>query len=395
MRRVALISSSYDPYPGGVEEHTRNVARELRARGHAVEVWTVDRGEQLGTRTVDGITVHYLPTPLPSASLRGVLSFARAAVPAWSAWRRVLRGFRPDVLHVQCFGPNGVYAWALQRTTGIPLVLSSHGETFMDENDVFNHSRLLSGTLVRALRSADAVTGCSGMVLDDLRERFRLSGGVVVPNGVDLDEPARVGVGPDAEGITADGPVVLAIGRAVRVKGFDLLLRAFAKANRPAGTSLVIGGDGPELPGLKILADELGVGGSVSFTGRLDRTQVVRTMAAADLIVVPSRIEAFGIVILEAWRSGTALLATDCGGPRDLIRDGHNGRLIDPQDETRFAAVLTELLADATQRQRLADEGLRSVQNFSWEHTARAYEDVYSALAAHEGSEPSGKTPSQ
>ena len=386
MRRVALISSSYDPYPGGVEEHTRNVARELRGRGHEVEVWTVDRGEHLGTRTVDGITVHYLPTPLPSASLRGVLSFARAAVPAWSAWRRVLRGFRPDVLHVQCFGPNGVYAWALQRTTGIPLVLSSHGETFMDENDVFNHSRLLSGTLIRALRSADAVTGCSGMVLDDLRARFRLSGGVVVPNGVNLHEAEELGITP----VTRDPdrpPTVFAVGRAVRVKGFDLLLRAFAAADLPEGTRLVIGGDGPELAALRKLADELGLGDQVDLPGRLDRQQVIAGMAGADVIVVPSRVEAFGIVVLEAWRSGTALIATSNGGPAELVTDGVDGVVVDPALTSELAGALTRLVNDNTKRSDLADNGLTTVCRYTWEVTAQSYEDSYGRLGRHR---PSG-----
>ena len=376
MRRVALISSSYDPYPGGVEEHTRNVARELRARGHTVEVWTVDRGEHLGTRTVDGITVHYLPTPLPSASLRGVLSFARAAVPAWSAWRRVLRGFRPDVLHVQCFGPNGVYAWALQRTTGIPLVLSSHGETFADENDVFRHSRLLSGTLIRALHDAVAVTGCSGMVLDDLRDRFGLERGSVVPNGVDLHEAKGLGITPDTRD-PEQPPTVFAVGRVVRVKGFDLLVRAFAAADLPTVTRLVIGGDGPELARLQSLAYQLGIGDRVEFPGRLDRPQVLTGMAGADIVVVPSRVESCGIVVLEAWRSGTALVATASGGPTDLITPDSDGLLVDPEDTEALGSAMARLLADAELRTRLGEGGLRTVEDFTWGHTAAAYEVLY------------------
>ncbi|MEA5153888.1 glycosyltransferase family 4 protein [Raineyella sp.] len=376
-RRVALISSSYHPYPGGVEEHTRNVARELHDRGHAVQVWTVDRGEHLGERTVDGIVVRHLPTPLPAASPRGVAHFTAAALPAWAAWRRAQRDFHPDVLHVQCFGPNGAYAWALHRVTGVPLIVSAHGETFMDEDDVFTRSRLMRWSLRRAIRDAVVVTGCSQLVLDDLSTRFGLDRqGVVVPNGVDLQEADRLGIGPFPR--DPDRPAtVFAVARAVRVKGLDLLIRAFAAAVLPPRTRLVIGGDGPELAGLTALADGLGIGAQVDFLGRRDRSQVIEAMAGADLIVVPSRIEAFGIVVLEAWRSGTALLATSHGGPADLITDGVDGILVDPEDREGFATTLSALLSDRATLDRLGATGRRTVGAFTWTRTADDYEAVY------------------
>lgn len=389
MLHVALISSSYSPYPGGVEEHTRNLARELHDRGLAVEVWTVDRGEHLGTRTIDGITVRYLPTPLPSVSLSGLVSFARLVVPAWRAWRGALRTFRPDMLHVQCFGPNGVYAWTLHRLTQIPLIVSAHGETFMDEHDVFATSRLLTHTLRRAVRDADEVTGCSQMVLDDLHRRFGLvKDGVVVPNGVDLAEIDRLGIGPIVPD-PASSPTVFAVGRVVKVKGFDLLIQAFAAADLPAHTRLVIGGDGPELPGLVALADELSLRNRVTFPGRLSRAEVIEGMATADLVVVPSRIEAFGIVVLEAWRSGTALLGTSRGGPGELISNGFDGVVVDPVDTSATARVLSALMHDATLRRALARHGLATVSGYTWARTADAYRDIYNRLAPS----PSGSGP--
>ena len=108
--RVALVSSSYFPHPGGVEQHVRSVAGELRARGHDVVVWTVDRGEGLGVQVIDGVEVRYLPTPLPARSLRAGVRFLLALPAAARAWWRAYRDFAPSVLHVQCFGPNGLYA---------------------------------------------------------------------------------------------------------------------------------------------------------------------------------------------------------------------------------------------------------------------------------------------
>lgn len=379
--RVALISSSYHPYPGGVEEHTRNVARELHRLGHEVAVWTVDRGERLGTQVVDGIEVRYLPAPLPAATLGAVMRFVRDLPQAWRAWMSALRAFDPDLLHVQCFGPNGLYALALRHRTRVPLVVSAHGETFMDEHDVFTTSQILRWGLSRALKDADAVTGCSTMVLDDLRARFGLADGVVVPNGVDPDEAERLGV-PESQRTAGSGPTVYSVGRVVKVKGFDLLIRAFAQAATPPGTRLVIGGGGPELATLTGLVEELDLAGRVEFPGRLEREEVIQGMASADVIVVPSRVEAFGIVVLEAWRSGTALLATNRGGPGELVTTEVDGVLVDPEDVDELAASLSRLLADPDLRERLATAGQQTVQRYTWRGTALAYEDVYRPIGA-------------
>ncbi len=376
--RLALISSSYHPYPGGVEEHTRSVARELRSRGHAVTVWTVDRGEGLGTRCVDDIEVRYLPTPLPVASIQGLWRFTRTALPAWRLWMDAVRDFRPDVLHVHCFGPNGIYATALHHRTGTPLVVSSHGETFADEKNVYGRSAVLRSGLRHALSVASAVTGCSGVVIEDLRARFGLKAGVVVPNGVDLnkvqalaartlDHPAR--------------PTVFAVGRVVHVKGFDLLIRAFARANLSEHTHLVIGGDGPELPKLRAMADELGIGERCSFPGRLDRAEVIRGIENATIVAVPSRLEAFGIVVLEAWRGGAPVLATSRSGPATFVTDGVDGLLVDPENTASFASALQRLAADPDLRERLASAGRKSVTAYTWQRTAADYERIYEEIA--------------
>jgi glycogen(starch) synthase len=360
------------------------VARHLLADGHAVEVWTVDRGEHLGTRDIDGVLVRYLPTPLPARSVRGVAHFLGHFHAAWRQWMVAQRQFRPEILHVQCFGPNGVYALAMHRRTRVPLVLTSHGETFMDDQGVFRASALLRLGLRRAIRRASVVTAPSEFVLDDLRKSYGLDSGTVVPNGVDLE----LRTDGAATIRTSRFRYLFGVGRLGVMKGFDLLVKAFAIAGLDPDISLVIGGDGPERGRLSELISRHGLDDRVELVGRLSPTSVAGAMAGALAVVVPSRIEAFGIVALEAWRSGTALVMTSHGGGPEFVRHGVDGILVDPEDPIALGRALLRVSNDEGLRERLAAAGRERVGEFTWSRVARAYEGLYAAASGRpEGGE--------
>ena len=376
MARIALVTSSYLPRIGGVEEHVAHVARRLAQRGHSVAIWSVDQGDVVPPDH-DAIPVRYLPCPLPSRSVAGAMRFAARAFGARRAWRNALRLDRPDVIHIHCFGPNGVYA--TQFAGRRPLVYSHHGETFMDT--VFDESALLRRSLTRTLERADAVTSCSTFAARDL-ERFGLPAAraEIVANGVQLDEP----IGELPAALATVGPFILGIGRLVEVKGFDALIRAYAllvERGADRGVDLVIGGDGPERARLQHLAEALGVGARTWFPGALARPQVGAAMAAALALVVPSRVEAFGITVLEGWRAGIPVIATRNGGPAGLISDGENGLLIDPESEESIAAALERVIAEPGLAGSLGESGARSVLAYTWDAAASAYEDIYERIA--------------
>lgn len=371
--RIALIASSFDPHIGGVELHVADVARELHRRGHAVEVWAADRGERPAKPFHPDIAVRYLTTPLPARKIGSLLRFAVAAPGSWRTWKRAHREFQPDVLHVHCFAPTGVYATRLHQQTGTPLVVTSHGETTGDDTSVFTRSVLLRQGLTLALAEAAAVTAPTEYVLDDLRARFGLTRGTVVPNGVALDiEP---------EPATVAGPYIVAVGRLGVQKGFDLLIEAFARARSTPGFSssmrLVIAGDGPEMSHLRRLVRDLRLDTHVSLVGWQSPAQVAGLLDAAALVVVPSRAEAFGIIALEAWRAGRALIMTSRGGAAEFMTDGTDALLVDPENVEALAATLVRLSNDPALRERLATAGRNRVTEFTWAAVAERYEHVY------------------
>jgi glycosyltransferase involved in cell wall biosynthesis len=288
--------------------------------------------------------------------------------------RAAVREFRPDLLHVQCFSGNGVYATLLSIATRTPLIVTLQGETFMDDHDVYARSIYLRTGLRAGLRRATQVTGCSQFTLDDAAGRFDPAAirGHVIFNGVDLAESPRGNWLPPFERF------VLGLGRVVHRKGFDLLIEAFARiAEQDPDLGLVIGGDGPDLPRLRALADDRSLRDRVFFAGVLSRTDVGDAMRAAEAFVMPSRVEAFGMVVLEAWKAGTPAIVTANGGPPEFVRDGVDGLVVDPLDVEALAEQLGHLLGDRELRRRLAAEGTARLPEFAWPEIARQYEDVY------------------
>lgn len=383
MTRIALIPSLYPPYLGGVEELSRHLALHLVAAGNEVEIWSAHPSD-MEPETVeirDGLIVRRFPMPLPAVNWQVAKRTALLGSRTMFSLAGAAARFRPDVLHVQCFGPNGAYATAAARLLGIPLVLTLQGETIMDDHNVFDFAPVFRGSLRIGLRVAAAVTACSAFTLADAEDRFGLplGTGTVIPNGVDLtvDRP-----GPEAPwpGRPA-APYLFALGRMVEKKGFDLLIAAYAGLGASSGRAdLVIAGAGDARPALERQVADLGIADRVHFVGRLDRDQVAAAMAGAVAFVMPSRLEPFGIVSLEGWRAGTAVVATNRGGAPEFIEDGRTGVLVDPFDTSQFTRALDELLSDEVRRSAIAAAGAEAVEAYSWEKIAARYEAVYDTV---------------
>nr|WP_269205203.1 glycosyltransferase family 4 protein [Motilibacter aurantiacus] len=375
------MPSAFAPSVGGVEVLSARLAVNLRRAGHDVEIWTASRQQDDLPRVevLDGLAVRRFVFPLPRASAGAALRWPAEAVAAYRELAAAARAFRPDLLHVQCFSAQGVYAAALSRRLRRPLVVSLQGETVMDDQDIYDSSVAMRTALRIGVRQAAAVTGCSQFTLDDSIRRFGLSPAKsqVIFNGVDVDEAPR------AEVALPFDRFVLGLGRVVHKKGFDLLLDAFAKVapDRP-DVGLVIVGGGAELDRLKDHARRLGLEERVFFPGPLGRGQVADVMHRAEVFVMPSRVEPFGIVALEGWRAGTPVVVTSRGGAGEFVQDGRTGRVVDPEDTSALADAVAGLLDDPALRASFAAAGRARLPEFSWDRLRAEYEKVYASAAA-------------
>lgn len=184
---------------------------------------------------------------------------------------------------------------------------------------------------------------------------------------------------PDTRFAVADGTaqVVVTAGRLSRGKRQDLLLRAFASvAPEHPAWRLRVYGRGPREARLARLARQLGMADRVRLMGVSDR--LGEDLAEASIFVLSSEVEAFGLVLVEAMRCGLAVVSTDCPhGPRELIRPGHDGLLVPPDDVDALADALRRLMDDAAERSRLGAEARRTARAYEPDVVARSWAAAY------------------
>ncbi len=212
----------------------------------------------------------------------------------------------------------------------------------------------------------------------------------VVAPGVDLATfrpidraEARAKIGADA------GPLLLFVGRLERLKGVDIAIRALAllRARGYAGARfLVLGedsrdGDESEKDRLKAVASDLGVRDAVEFVGSVAHHELPYFYAAADVCVMPSYSESFGLVGLEAQASGCPVVASDVSGLRSVVREGVTGFLIAGDDPADYADRIDRLLADRELARQMGSRGQLLAQRFSWSRTAGRLAELFTSLA--------------
>lgn len=348
------------------------VTRSLAALLHKPYV----RGDEVR----DGVAVHHPRYPvLPRRLLYRTVAPA-VALCARPVFDRIVAEQRPQFVHAHALYPSAAAARRLAEAHGLPYVVSIHG------SDLYTN---LAGSpahreIVAAAHGAARVVCVSESLARDARDLLALDADrvLVVPDAYDDERFVFARRAPH------DGPLrLVTTGRLVDVKGHSVLIDAVSLlVAAGVDVTVEIVGSGPLESSLRARAVAAGVADRVRFAGALSPEALVSALGRADLYVLPSRREGFGVALVEALATGLPAVATDCGGPADIVRDA-DGLLVPPDDPAVLADGIARALAriDRFDRELIAS-GAR--ERFGRGTVAARLVDVYRAVVSEASATP-------
>lgn len=409
--RIAMISYHTCPLAtlggkdtGGMNVYVRDLSRSLGTRGVGVDVFTRSQDEHVPHVLHDlgfGNRVVHVPagpeSPVDKPELPQYLpEFVGSMLEFISD-----KGLHYDLIHSH-YWLSGLAGLELRERWDVPLVHMFHtlgkmkNRVARSEGEQANQERLDSE--VKLLTSADRIVAATEAEMAQFQWLYKqdTSRVVVIPPGVDtsrfypIDKTEAkefVGVGPEKK-------LLLFVGRIEPLKGIDTLLRAMAIMRErghldPLQHGLaIIGGDpdgsGKELSSemtfLKDLESQLGLSDLVTFLGSRDQDTLQYYYSAAEVVVVPSEYESFGMVALEAMACGRPVVASETGGLAFLVKDGETGFHVPAGNPSALADQLEQLLLDIGLRRRVGKQASRYALGFDWEIISGEILQVYRSL---------------
>ena len=373
--RVALVGDEYYPDIGGAASYAFDLSLQLARLGVETTVVTHWHPDQPEEEEIAGVRIKRVRGMVLKDPHRAVspLLFRRC--------NKYILGEGIDVVHgLDVYSTMALRAVRSANWHRIPCVMTCH--TVMDA-PFLGFWQCLVGWVFR-LRKADrliAVSEAAGHFARSLG--FAQKRITIVPNGVDLScfngkvdavlMRKELGIG--------DRPLIVTASRLIKRKSPGLLVSAFAKVLKVIpDAKLVIAGSGREEHNLADQVRELNLADSVSLTGGLAKEKVAQLMAAADIFVLPSRLESFGLSLLEASAAAVPVVCSSAGGIPEVFTDGVNALLYPPGDDDAMAKAIIRLIQDRELAKTISVNAIETAKRFTWEtaaeRTLRVYEEV-------------------
>lgn len=409
--KVAVISAHTCPLAelggwetGGMNVYVRELGRALAERGVLVDIFTRRQAcdpPDVVEYTPGARVIHVDAGPHRSIDKYEVLDYLPDFACGIQRWRAGT-GLRYDLIHSH-YWLSGRLGLLFQDRWAVPLVSTFHTLALLKnrvaESEAEREQEIRLQIERRTMAASDRIVAATAVDRMHIVRHYGAHAPVsVIPGGVDLDrfrpilpEVARreIGVG--------ERRIVLFVGRLQRLKGPEILIRAFARlaaAGAAHGTRLLIVGGLPdptsrgsgnelrEINRLQRLAARLGLADRVSFVGAVQQDRLPYFYSAASVTVMPSSYESFGLVAVESLACGTPVIAARVGGLRAIVSDGETGFLVPWRDPRLFAERIGQVLADDGLRSRLSANARLSVQRFGWDRIAGEHLAVYQQVLA-------------
>lgn len=396
--RIAMFSIHSSPIgelgtknTGGMSVYIRELARELGTRGHWVDIYTRLNGtkhDQIIDLNENVRLIHL------GAGNNGYVH-KLALYYYLSDFFRALEKFKNredlhyDLIHSHYWLSGRLGNWAQDRWN-IPHIVMFHTLGAVKNNAAIGEQE----PELRVAAEKKLTQTCQRILAPTERERENIvrfcnapSEKIgVVPCGVNLDlfQPMDQAAARQRLGFQDDESIVLYVGRFAPIKGIDRLLEAMTYLKHYQRLRLlIIGGDGPDTPEFQNLQDltrKLGIQDLVTFAGRIEQKSLPPYYSAADVLVVPSYYESFGLVGLESLACGTPVVATQVGAMGNILRDGKSGQLVANAQPRTLAHSIEKIIA-ASPATTVSAQGIRaSVLKYGWSNVASAIIDEYETI---------------
>jgi glycosyltransferase involved in cell wall biosynthesis len=379
--RILSVCYEYPPVGGGGATVAAALNGQLVAQGHEVDVVTSAMKGLAASERVNGVGVHRAACWRRHRHFTTAPELATTLLPAYSLANALVRRQMPDVIHAHFALPSGVIARLVAQKYGIPYVLTAHGSDIPGYNpDRFELlHRLLAPVWRAVMRDAAAVVSPSHFLADLIHKSIKLPVDVI-PNGFTPDATGEPSL---ASPPRPKRNLVLVVARLFPRKGVQHFIDSVASLG--TDWDLVIAGDGPYLPELRVRA--AAAKASVRFAGFLPKTELRALYEEARILVFPSIRENFPMVLLEGMDTGCAVITTDAEGCAEVVGDA--GVVIEKGKSAPLRAALVELMNNPARCEELSALAMARVEHFRWSRIAAQYQDVFANVARLRPPEPS------
>ncbi len=366
--KIALVCPYDWSKPGGVKAHVSNLAEYMLER-HEVRIFAPTSGG-LSTKGIDRYVQHVgRPVPIRYNSSVAPVGLGPRVI---YRMKRRLTEYGPHVTHIH----EPLAPWvSMAATVAGPMPKIGTFHAWSDSDRIYSMTAPFIRKIVQDLKVRVAVSP-SAQSFASQAMAVPASSFTILPNGV--DDHRFAGAQPIDELVDPDKPLLLFVGRLEKRKGLETLVKAFLRL-RASGQRLrlVVVGEGPERERCQSLVPP-SLRTEVQFVGAVSHDDLPRYHASADVFVSPATGgESFGIVLLEGMAAGLPVVASDIPGYRTVMTDGVQGRMVPPGDSIALADALEAMLSNVSLRKAMAQEGIRTAGEYSWDVVGARVEEMY------------------
>jgi glycosyltransferase involved in cell wall biosynthesis len=372
--RILVLNHEFPPIGGGGGKVCQDIARELCRRGHEVRVLTSLYTGLAAHEEKDNLLVIRLPVCRQKLFQAGLLTMGLYVVQAIIYGKRVIRDWKPQLIHVHFAVPAGAAAFALHRLTGIPYLLTTHlgdipGGSPQKTRGWF---RWLYPFTIPIWRNAAVITTVSEFTQSLAEKQYGIRPDVI-PNGIRIKEGRKIKLNSP--------PTIIFAGRFAPQKNLDIFIDVLEQI-RDLQWNCIMLGDGPLFAHIHMRVEKAGLLERISMPGWVSPDEVTRLMEKSDVLFMPSLTEGLPVVGLQALETGLAIVASNTGGFIDLVDEERNGVLLDPVDIPGFAKKLQALINNQDELLLARKNSLQIAQKFSISNIVNSYEEVMKIVAA-------------